>query len=79
MTNVTLAIDDDLLRRARVKVIEEGTSVNEVVRDFLREHSGTASARFAAGRRLAALAREHATRGGGRGWTRDDLHDRGQS
>ena len=48
MTNVTLAIDDDLLRRARVQAIEEGTSVNEVVRDFLREHSGAASARVAA-------------------------------
>jgi len=79
MTNLTLAIEDDLLRRARLKALQDGTSVNEVVRGFLREYSGCASTRAAAGRRVAALAREHATRVGDIGWTRDDLHERGRS
>ncbi len=79
MTNLTLAIEDDLLRRARLKAIQDGTSVNEVVRDFLREYSGSTSTRAAAGRRLAALAKEHLTQVGGRAWTRDDLHERGDS
>ena len=35
MTNLTLAVDHDLLHRARVRAAEEGTSVNAVVRDLL--------------------------------------------
>jgi hypothetical protein len=40
MANVTLAIDDDLLRAARVKAVQQGTSVNEICRQAI--------ARFAA-------------------------------
>ena len=40
MTNVTLAIDDDLLKRARIKALEQGTSVNAVVRSFLETYAG---------------------------------------
>lgn len=79
MTNLTLAIDDDLLKRARLQAVEDGTSVNEVVREFLREYSGSVSLRAAAGQRVAALARQHATLVGERGWSRDDLHGRGGS
>lgn len=32
MANLTLAIEDDLLRAARVKAVQQGTSVNEVCR-----------------------------------------------
>jgi plasmid stability protein len=34
--NLTLAIDDDLLDKARVIAAMQRTSVNELVRDFLR-------------------------------------------
>jgi len=76
VTNLTLAIEDDLLKRARLRAIEEGTSVNEIVREFLRDYSGTTSARAAAGRRAAALARKHATEVGHVRWSRDELHAR---
>lgn len=55
MSNLTLAIDEDLLRRARVRATEQGTSVNAVVRDLLAGYAATdrtASAR----RRLVALS-----------------------
>jgi len=32
MANLTLAIDDKLLREARIKALEQGTSVNEICR-----------------------------------------------
>ena len=55
MANLTLAIDEDLLRRARVRAAGQGTSVNAVVRDLLGGYAAidrTTSAR----RRLVALS-----------------------
>ncbi|MDR1635316.1 MAG: hypothetical protein LBS27_10455, partial [Bifidobacteriaceae bacterium] len=43
MTNLTLSIDEPVLRRARIRALEEGTSVNALVREHL--------ARYAAGER----------------------------
>ena len=76
MANMTLAIDDALLERARLRAVTEGTSVNGVVREFLERY---ASARNS-GEDLLALMESIADRNrpsrGGRQWTRDDLHDR---
>ena len=55
MTNLTLAVDHDLLHRARVRAAEEGTSVNAVVRDLLSAYSA-ADRVDAARRRLVALS-----------------------
>ena len=35
MANVTIALDDELVRRARIKAVNEGTSINAVIRDVL--------------------------------------------
>lgn len=77
MTNLTLSIDEKLLRRARVRAVEEGTTVNAVVRGYLegyagRDASATARSRFV---RLAEASRARSGRSGRR-WTRDELHDR---
>jgi plasmid stability protein len=77
VANLTLNIDDDLLRKARIRALEQGTSVNAVVRDFL--------ARFADDERgsrglrsFLEVARESSASSGasGRQWTRDSLYDR---
>ena len=55
MANLTLAVDDDLLHRARVRAADQGTSVNAVVRELLAGYAAidrTTSAR----RRLVALS-----------------------
>ena len=55
MGNLTLAIDGELLRRARVRAADQGTSVNAVVRELLGGYAAsdrTTSAR----RRLVALS-----------------------
>ena len=65
MTNLTLAIDDDLLHRARVRAAEQGTSVNAVVRDLLVAYSA-ADRVEAARRRLVALSVSSAAGSGGR-------------
>jgi len=75
MANLTLAIDDALLRRAREAAVRENTSMNALVRDFL---SRCVDARS---RRLEALARFEsvAIASGSRNqepWSRDSLHER---
>lgn len=50
MANLTIAIDDDLLRRARQLALRENTSVNALVRQFLGSYVEVRS------RRLAALS-----------------------
>ena len=55
MTNLTLALDGALLRRARVRAAGQDTSVNAVVRELLAGYAAidrTTSAR----RRLVALS-----------------------
>ena len=65
VANLTLAIDDDLLHRARVRAAEQGTSVNAVVRDLLVAYSAAARVE-AARRRLVALSVSSAAGSGGR-------------
>lgn len=36
MPNLTISIDESIVRGARIKAIQEGTSVSAKVRDFLR-------------------------------------------
>ncbi|MGI8760967.1 MAG: CopG family transcriptional regulator [Jatrophihabitantaceae bacterium] len=78
MANLTIAIDEDLLRRARIRALEHGTSVNAVLRSYLESYAGNDRTRRLAGRRLRELSER--SRGGsgtgGRTWTREELHER---
>lgn len=77
MANLTITVDERLLKRARIKAIEEGTSVNAVLRDHLERYAGPDRTRSALEGFAALAARSDASSGpGGRDWTRDDLHDR---
>lgn len=74
--NLTLAIDDEVLKRARIRAIEQGTSVNAVVRGFLESYAGIVQQRSAL-QRILELA-EGAASGAaanGRDWTRGDLYE----
>ncbi|PKO43448.1 MAG: hypothetical protein CVU30_07615 [Betaproteobacteria bacterium HGW-Betaproteobacteria-3] len=47
MSNLTISVDDELVRRARIKAIEEGTSLSAKVRDFLASYAmGSTQPRF---------------------------------
>lgn len=75
--NLTLAIDADLLQRARIRAVREGRSVNAVVRDYLSAYAGSDEVADAR-QHLVELSRNSSAGSGrtGRGWTRDDLHER---
>lgn len=78
MVNLTVKVDEDTLKRARIKALEEGTSVNAVLRTFLEDYTGLRERRLKAGDDFLRLTEEHeASSGpGGRSWTRDDLYER---
>ncbi len=77
MSNLTITIDSELLRRARIRALEHGTSVNALVRAYLEAFAGAEEARAAIGE-LVVIARTARSRSGARGrqWTREDLHER---
>jgi hypothetical protein len=78
VANLTVVIDDDVLRRARRRALDQGTSVNAIVRAHLEAYADEDAEKAAAMRRFLELSRS--TRAGsgpgGRTWTRDELYDR---
>jgi hypothetical protein len=73
--NLTLAVDEELLRRARIKALEQGTSVNALARAY-HEHDVSVASHEAVKGFLAVAGRAAASSGvGGRSWLRDELHD----
>jgi hypothetical protein len=77
VANLTVVIDDEVLRRARKRALDEGTSVNAVVRERLETYASEDEARAALDRVLAVSRASTSRSGpGGRSWTRDDLYDR---
>lgn len=75
MANLTLTVDDHVLRRARIRALEQGTSVNAVVRDYLAGFAGEEPSRAAIDRFLATARSSRASSGtGGRQWTREGIY-----
>ena len=77
MANLTLQLDDELLRRARVRAAEQGTSVNAVVREYLERFARDEEERSAL-QQVVSLARASTASSGdqGRTWRREDVHER---
>lgn len=77
MANLTITVDDRLLKQARMRALDDGTSVNALLRTYLERYAGSADTHAALGG-FEQLARRTASTSGpeGRTWTRDELHDR---
>jgi plasmid stability protein len=76
MANLTITIDENVLKKARIRAIEEGTSVNAVLREYLEVYSGLRGNHEEASAAILKLSRNSRSRRGSRRWTRDELHDR---
>lgn len=80
MANLTIIVDDDLLRQARKKALDRGESVNQVLGQKLREYAHEENRHRRALRDFVKLAeaagKRPGERRGGRTWRRDDLHAR---
>ena len=53
MKNITLKIDDETYRKARIRAAQEGTSISAMVKEFLVKQAGDEDERES--RRVAAL------------------------
>lgn len=77
MSNLTVTIDDDTLKRARVRAVNEGTSVNELIRRYLESYAAVSAERNLALEDLLVLSRKSRSRHqSAKRWRRDELHDR---
>jgi hypothetical protein len=73
--NITLSIDDEVVRKARRRAEALGTSVNQLVREYLERLAGKTDP-DADAKEFEKLSR--ASRGDSRGWkfNREELHQR---
>lgn len=76
MANLTIAVDDDLLKRARLRAVELGSSVNAVIREYLEAFADLHGSREEAIRSFQALADRAESGSGGRRIRRDELYER---
>ena len=74
--NVTLSIEDEVIRKVRRRAEAMGTSVNQLVREYLEQFAGKTSANANA-EEFERLSRSAG--GNSRGWkfNREELHERG--
>jgi predicted transcriptional regulator len=75
MANLTLVIDDALLKRAREQALRSNTSVNALVREFLSRYVDARSRRLDALARFEAVAASSESSSAGP-WSRGSLHER---
>lgn len=77
MANLTITVDEETIKRARIRALEEGTSVNALLRDYLEEYAGVRRERLEAWRKIQELSRKSRAGSGGEGLPkREDLYDR---
>ena len=77
MTNLTITVDEQTLKRARIRALEEGTSVNAVLRDYLETYAGVRRERREAWRKIQELAKTSRMSSDGKGLPkREELYDR---
>ncbi len=77
MANVTFTVDENLLKQARIRALEQDTSVNALVRGYLEGYVGRSPQDDGLAGFLALTESIHAGSGaGGRSWTRDELYER---
>ena len=76
MANLTITIDESLLKRARIRALEQGTSVNALVRTYLEAWAGEVDAGQRTAAEIIESSKRSKSRRGKRTWTRDQLHER---
>lgn len=74
--NLTLVVEEELLRQARKVAIDRRTSVNELVREYLSALVEDPSRRRFARARLRHALANGLVRVGDRTWSREDLYER---
>ena len=74
MANLTITVPEEVLKSARQRALQQGTSVNALLRDYLSQFAGTQSAQAKAAQRVLDLSKTNRAGRGKAKWARDDLH-----
>jgi predicted transcriptional regulator len=76
MANITLKVDDKLLKKARDLANKRKTSINAIIRQKIAEFAESDMSRTAAVNGLESFYRKSRARLGKKRWIRDELHER---
>ena len=77
MSNITLSVDDELIRKVRKVAIDKNTTLTQMVRDFLASVAARdAAQRMRAVRQLERSFEKFSRDMGKRDWSRENLHER---
>ncbi len=76
MTQLTVAIEEEVLDQAKSRAELEGTSLGELVRAYLARYATTPERERTAIAEVLELARKFAGDSGGARPSREELHDR---
>jgi hypothetical protein len=76
MAKLTITIDDEILRRARLRALELHTSVNALLCDYLDAFAAAGTTWGQATDEILRLSSQARSGRGDRWWTRDELHER---
>jgi hypothetical protein len=77
VANLTITVDDGTLKKARMRALEEDTSVNAVLREYLEEYAGRRQEQLEAARRIIEASRgsKSGSGPGGRKRKREDAYE----
>jgi hypothetical protein len=76
MTNVTLSINEDDLKQARLQALQDGTSLNSIIREFVKSYIGQTKRYQQVTSRLLQHAESSTFELGNKTWTRGDIYER---
>ncbi len=76
MANLTITVDEKVLKSARIMALQEGTSVNAVLREYLERYASKNQQYKQATQNILKIARASTSGSHGRKWTRDELYER---
>ena len=74
--NLTITVEREVLKRARIRALGQDTSVNAVLKKYLVSYADIGSGKRKAIGKLLRLSEQAVSIRGGNAWTRDDLHER---
>ena len=76
MANLTITVDEQVLKNARILALREGTSVNAVLREHLERYAAKGNQYKQATANILSIARQSTASSQGERWTRDELYER---
>ena len=79
MANLTISVDRDILKQARIRALEENTSVNAILSGYLQKYAGADKNRQRRQKvleNLLKIADEAKAGSAGKKWSRAELYER---